>query len=66
MEIQERIDEDFKRAMKSRAEREVKTLKIIRSELRNAEIKAGEKLDEDAVKTVLARQAKQRRESIDQ
>ena len=64
MTLQERLSTDLKEAMKSGDKVRVGTLRLIRSEIKNAEIAAGKSLDETGVNEVLSREAKKHRESI--
>jgi len=66
MEIVEQINEDFKEAMKARASHRVKTLKMLKSELQNKAIETGDELTGEEAMQVLSKQAKQRKDSIEQ
>ncbi len=66
MSLQEQINEDFKQAMKNQEKDRLSLLKLLRSELRNEEIEQGGDLEEGQVVKLLSREAKQRRESIQQ
>ena len=65
MSIAERLAEDLKSAMKARDETEKGAIRLMRAAIQNAEIEKGRALDEAAELDVLARMAKQRRESIE-
>lgn len=66
MALKERIFEDFKRAMKEGDKENLSTLRMLKSAIRNREIELGEELDDDEVQKVLSKEAKSRRESIEQ
>ena len=66
MSLQQQLAADLKDAMRERDERKRDTLRLTLTALRNAEIKSGEELDEAATLAVLAREARQRRESIEE
>ena len=65
MTLKNRLDEDLKNALRARDELRKSVLRFVLSAIHNREIEVGEGLDDDGVLTVLSRQAKQRRESID-
>ena len=64
MGTKERLAADMKQAMKSKDKLKLSTIRLIRSEIKNAEIEKGELLSEDEVTGVLARELKKRRESM--
>ena len=66
MSLKERLAADLKEAMRRRDERERNVLRMTISALHNAEIAAGHELDEGGELSVLTKEAKQRRESIDE
>lgn len=66
MGLKEEIMEDFKSAMKEKDKEKLSTLKLIKSSLRNKEIEEGGELDEADIRSLLAKEAKQREESIEQ
>jgi hypothetical protein len=66
MSLKERLAADLKDAMRERDERRRNMLRLTLAALHNAEIAAGGELDEAAGVDVLAKQAKQRRESIEE
>jgi len=64
--IQEQIDNDLKQALRDKKETELSVLRMVKTALKNAEIAGkGELTEEDALK-VLATQAKQRKDAIEQ
>lgn len=66
MSLKDRFASDLKDAMRQRDARRRDVLRLTISSLRNAEISAGEELDEAASLAVLATEARRRRESIDE
>ncbi len=66
MELLKRLNDEFKQAMKQRDKVRSDTLKMVRSELKNIQIERGEELTEEMVIKILNRQAKRRREAIQQ
>lgn len=66
MSLKERLNNDLKDALRSGDEQRKATLRMALAALHNAEIEAGGELDESAVLGVLAKEAKQRRESIEE
>lgn len=62
-EIEDRIREDLKRAMKAREKTRVSTLRMVSSELKNRQIELGRELAEEDAIEVLSRARKQRREA---
>src|SRR3972149_7396828 len=66
MSLKERLNSDLKDALRKGEEQRKAALRMALAALHNAEIEAGGELDESAVLGVLARAAKQRRESIEE
>ncbi len=66
MSIKEQLVSDLKDAMRQRDERRRDVLRFTLAALQNAEIAAREELDEPAALTVLAKEAKRRRDSIEE
>ena len=66
MSLRERLDNDLKSAMKRREALRVSVIRMARGEIKNMEIAKGAPLSEDDVIQVLNKEAKQRRESIEQ
>ncbi len=64
MNLEQRIAEDLKDALRAGDENRKRTLRMVRAALKNAAIEARGELDDEAVLAVLQRQARQRRESI--
>lgn len=66
MEIKEKIENEFKKALKKRDKITVSTLRLLKSAIHNKEIeKKGEKLSDDEVIKVVAKQVQQHRDSIE-
>ena len=64
MSLQEQLDDDLKTAMKAQDQVVRDTVRLMRSAIKNAEIAAQKELDDSGVAEVLARMAKQYRDSI--
>jgi len=65
--LEERILEDFKKAMKDKVPVKVSTLSFLRSEFKNSAIeKRKDKLDDADVIATIKKQVKQRQDSIEQ
>ena len=65
MELQDKLLEDMKSAMKSGDQVKLDTIRILRSQLKNANISSGEELSEQDVIGVLSKEAKKRKEAIE-
>jgi uncharacterized protein YqeY len=65
MTIQEKILNDMKDAMKAGSKVMLETLRMIRSQLKNAAIARGGELEEADVIAVLTKEAKRRKESLE-
>ena len=66
MPLKERLQSDVKDAMRQGDKQRRDTLRLVLSALHNAEIEARGDLDDDGVLRVLTKEAKQRRESIEE
>ncbi len=66
MALRDKLDRDLKEAMKGRDKERLSVLRMILSEIKNREIEDRKPIDESALLALLARNAKQRRESIEQ
>ena len=64
MTIQEQLSDDLKTAMKAQDALTKDTVRLIRAAMKNAEIEKGDALDDAGALDVLARMAKQYRDSI--
>lgn len=60
----EKVQTDLKDAMRAQDDVRKATLRLLIAALKNAEIEAGDPLDDDGVLSVIQKQAKQRKESI--
>ena len=65
MQIKEQLVEEMKKAMKSRDEITLSTIRLVRAAVKNVEIDLGKDLDDDGVTEVIQREAKRRREAIE-
>jgi len=65
MGLQEKLLDDMKTAMKSGNKIALETLRMLRSQLKNASIAKGEDLSEEDVVGVLSKEAKKRKESLE-
>lgn len=65
MALKSDIQETLKKALKQQQATEVSTLRLLLSEIRNAEIAQQKPADDGRVLEVIAREAKHRRESIE-
>lgn len=61
----ETLNEDFKNAMRAKDELVVGALRIVKSEIKNAEIEKGSALTEDEAMKVIAKKVKQHKDSIE-
>lgn len=66
MDIRTKLNEDLKAAMKSGDTVRRETVRLLRGAVRNKEIDAGKPLTGAEILDVIAKQAKQRRDSIEQ
>jgi len=66
MSLTERLNSDLRDALRRREEDRKAALRMVLAALHNAEIQVGGDLDEGAILGVLAKEAKQRRESIEE
>lgn len=64
MSLLEKINADLKESMKSGDKFRTETIRNLKSAIKYAEIEVGGTLDDTGVQAVLAKQAKQRRDSI--
>ncbi len=64
MTLKDQLNNDLKEAMKSRDKLRTETLRSLRSAIKYAEIEARAELDDAGVLAVIAKQAKQRQDSI--
>jgi len=66
MNLKDQINEDLNKALKQRDELSLSVLRMVKSALKNLEIEKKEETTEEDVLLILEKQAKQRRESIEQ
>lgn len=66
MAIKEQIDAQLKNALKNGDKTTAATLRGLKSAIKYEEIEVGQDLDDNGILSVIAKQAKQRRDSIDQ
>lgn len=66
MPLKQQLNADLRDAMRGHDDNRRDTLRLVLAALHNAEIAAGHELDEGDVLGVLAKEAKQRRESIEE
>ncbi len=64
MSLKDQFNHDLKEAMKNKDKVRTDTLRGLKSAIKYAEIEAGEEFDDAGVLGVIAKQAKQRRDSI--
>jgi len=63
--FKEKIDNDFKEALKSKDEIKVSTLRLLKAAIQNAEISKQEPLSDEEIISAIKKQVKQRKDSID-
>jgi uncharacterized protein YqeY len=66
MDLQERLRKDLGQSMKAGEKIKVSTIRMVISEIKNAEIAKRGELDDDELLSVLAREAKKRKEAIEE
>lgn len=66
MSLTEKLADDQKAALKSGEETTLSTIRLLRSAIHYAEVDRRGPLDDDAVLSIIVRQVKQRRESIEE
>jgi uncharacterized protein YqeY len=65
MSLEERLLEDLKLAMKASRKEEISTLRMVRAQIKDAQISKGEALSDQEVAAVLQKAAKIRKEAMD-
>ncbi|MBN1892858.1 GatB/YqeY domain-containing protein [bacterium] len=65
MGIEDRLQEDLKSSMKSGEKIRVDTIRMLRSQIKNAAIAKGEPLTEGEIASALAKEAKRRKEALE-
>ncbi len=66
MTLKERLRDDLKFAMRQRDEARKRTLRLALAEIKHQEIEIGQELDDDGVNAILQKEAKKRRETLDE
>jgi len=66
MSLKDQIEEDFKDAMKEQDKAKMSVLRMLKSALQSKEKEEGTELDDEEIVQVLSKEAKNRRESIEQ
>lgn len=64
LDIRNRLEEDMKDALRQKDRDRLNAIRMIRAAVQNADIAAGQPLDDQGVMEVLARELKMRRESL--
>lgn len=64
MSLNDRLTEDMKQAMKDKDKLKLSVIRMVRSAIKNAEIESKSTLSDDEIITVLNRELKQRRDSL--
>ncbi|MBO0432010.1 MULTISPECIES: GatB/YqeY domain-containing protein [unclassified Enterococcus] len=64
MSLLSRLNDDMKAAMKAKEKETLQVIRMIKSSIQNEQIKVGHDLTEDEELTVLSREMKQRRDSL--
>ena len=65
MELKDRLEADLQKAMKERDDIARSVLRVVRSEMHNAEITSQKPMDDDGIIGVISKQVRQHRESIE-
>lgn len=65
MNLEEKIQNDFKEAFKGKEAVKLGALKMLRAEMHNAEISKRKELDKEEIIEVISREIKKRRDSVD-
>ncbi|MGO0060519.1 GatB/YqeY domain-containing protein [Brevibacillus fluminis] len=64
MSVMERLNQDLKQAMKDKAATKLSVIRMVKAAIKNEEINKGSLLSEDEELSILTRELKQRRESL--
>lgn len=64
MSVMERLNQDMKQAMKDKAALKLSVIRMVKAAIKNEEINKGSQLSEDEALTILTRELKQRRDSL--
>jgi len=66
MSLKERLQQDLKEALRNRDDVRRNTIRLLLTAIKNAEIEHGSELNDEQIVQLLQKQAKQRRDSIEQ
>jgi len=66
MALKEKIMDDLKKAMKERKEVKVRTLRMVIASIKNWEVENTKEIDDDGMIAVLLKEAKRRKEAIEE
>lgn len=66
MTLRERLNQDLQNALRRGDERRKIAIRMALAAIRNAEIAAGKTLDDEAIQGIIAREVRQRKESIEE
>lgn len=66
MNLKEKIDQELKEAMRSKDERKLSALRMLKTAIRRAEVDKMRELTEEEIIAVIADEAKKRREAIEE
>lgn len=66
MNLKEKIEKDFIEAYKSKNEEKTSVLRMAKSAIKNKEIEMGENLSDSDIESLIAKEIKQRRDSIEE
>ena len=66
MALKEKIMDDLKKAMKERNEVKVRTLRMVIASIKNWEVENTKEIDDDGMIAVLSKEAKRRKEAIEE
>jgi len=66
MTLKEKIMDDLKKAMKERNEVKVRTLRMVIASIKNWEVENTKEIDDDGMIAVLSKEAKRRKEAIEE
>lgn len=66
MSLKDQLSEEMKRAMKEKQQLRLSTIRLARAAIKNTEIDKKQELDDSGVIEVLAREVKQRRDSLEE
>ncbi|SJZ48874.1 hypothetical protein SAMN02745116_00504 [Pilibacter termitis] len=66
MTVKEKLTEDMKLAMKAKEKERLQVIRMLRAAFQNEEIKLGHELNDEEELTILSREMKQRRDSLEE